>query len=387
MRQIFFIAILFLATIHLQAQESTKEATQGWPIVERCVGEPIDPPEDWTFEGTILLSDENGVKALSGISQHLNLVGEKPENSIFIDTPAVSPDSQWVALPLHEITGSGANRIIHVYMIRIQNLINGTIINIEWDKSFYGNVIEDSTAQIRWYDKEHIIYSRNGEGTILLNPFTESYESTVSRDFSFPLNNTSLLSPDWTRGIIAYGNITPEWLLIDLRLAAEHELSYIGSSIQPNIISWSPNSDFFMFEKVTRTREEIYSTILNLYTREGKQLYTIYDDTGLLGISNAWSRNGESFAFAAKDIDGVIGNNTLLIAQLENTQVINTCMKSGDKGFVWSQNNRNLAFLSESSGDREILVLDTELWQVYRVGHWVEPIRNSRIKLIGWRED
>lgn len=62
MRRFFLILpclLILIIMIHAQEPDS------GWEIIERCVGEPTIPPDDWTFEGTILATGWAGIHGIN----------------------------------------------------------------------------------------------------------------------------------------------------------------------------------------------------------------------------------------------------------------------------------------------------------------------------------
>ena len=80
------LALTIFVVITVNADE---DELNTWRIVERCLLEPIEPDEDWSFEGEILMGGWAGIHAVS----------------TEFDTPyvlhwgysrAISPDGQWI---------------------------------------------------------------------------------------------------------------------------------------------------------------------------------------------------------------------------------------------------------------------------------------------------
>jgi hypothetical protein len=89
------LIVMSILELRLIAQEATEEAPQGWPVVERCVGEPIHPPDDWSFEGTILATGWAGIHGI-------NAEWETPFVATFKDFRShmpisISPKGHWIA--------------------------------------------------------------------------------------------------------------------------------------------------------------------------------------------------------------------------------------------------------------------------------------------------
>lgn len=99
MRHIPLIAIMFLLCIvaPLAAQDATPDT--GWPIEQRCVGDPTPPPADWSYDGTILYQGKYGIHGLrsdwptSRVLAFTNIT----DSDQFLYGGALSPDFYWYA--------------------------------------------------------------------------------------------------------------------------------------------------------------------------------------------------------------------------------------------------------------------------------------------------
>ena len=75
----------------------------GWEIEEHCIEEPRHPPDDWTYDGTLLMSGYAGIHAMQSNweTPHVeafyrsDVQGNRP-----IIRGQISPDGNWYAVPI-----------------------------------------------------------------------------------------------------------------------------------------------------------------------------------------------------------------------------------------------------------------------------------------------
>src|SRR5690606_28022531 len=98
MRYLLTFLTLLLISASTAAQEATPEISpQGWEVVQRCITAPSEPPEGWTFEGTIFTyrGSVHGFRA-DLPSPYYIAFGSDTE---FGGAGTFSPDGLWYALP------------------------------------------------------------------------------------------------------------------------------------------------------------------------------------------------------------------------------------------------------------------------------------------------
>jgi hypothetical protein len=100
------ICPLILTCITLLAFPTTAaqdDDTSGWPVAQRCVGEPTAPPAGWTFEGTILMTGYAGIHAVQADWETPRVVvflnRDWGESDSDLPGGALSPNGRWYASP------------------------------------------------------------------------------------------------------------------------------------------------------------------------------------------------------------------------------------------------------------------------------------------------
>jgi hypothetical protein len=63
MRRLLMLFCLLALTITPTIAQT--DEPESWEIIERCVGEPVEPPADWSFEGIIFMYSYTGVHGLN----------------------------------------------------------------------------------------------------------------------------------------------------------------------------------------------------------------------------------------------------------------------------------------------------------------------------------
>lgn len=154
-----------------RAQDSTD--TAGWPVEERCVGEPTAPPEGWAWEGIIFFRDMKGIHAL-------NPAFDKPYFILFADEfiygASLSPDGKWYAVADGYVTYTSMSlaAYYHVTSINVYSTDGKrTLYQIPWSNVWRTNAY----TPVRWIDNQHFFYpsgrGENGDMLIKANPFTK----------------------------------------------------------------------------------------------------------------------------------------------------------------------------------------------------------------------
>ncbi|HEX2907637.1 MAG TPA: hypothetical protein VHO69_12285, partial [Phototrophicaceae bacterium] len=309
------LCLLFaLPVLPLHAQDTPET----WPLETRCVGEPTEPPEGWTFPGVILAT---GWAGLHGISADL----PTPYIVQFIDfshmgVGELSPDGRWWAV-IEETDNSAQFREAAPIQVQVHAIIVYSTVDpdsfyrIPWEASYVIEPIMGSgrhwfEQQVRWWDNEHLIYVQEGsqgvwEETsklVLINPFTGQVDLPPKpwqqQTHILLPSNLYALSPDHTR-LVFQPMIDPAYTLINL------ENSQVLNPDREQLTNWwwgvpvwKPDSSQFLNHIKL---EDNYATLLN--SREGETVDTVsigskdfflrYPD------KNAWSPDGRYFVFAA----------------------------------------------------------------------------------------
>jgi WD40 repeat protein len=365
MRSLLTLLILLLISASAAAQEATPETSpEGWEVVQRCITAPSEPPEHWTFEGTIFTYKPNdGVHAFrADVPSRYYIAFESA--SEFASGGAFSPDGRWFAVPAGR--EEYANMVDHLYWIeeiRVYATAPAqTMYRISWDLRHFASH-RQLVAPLRWLDDEHLLYSGGHYGSTfqvhLVNPF--SGEIT---DFVFPENHYLLsLSPDGTRRLERVHDSTrstsPSYVLYDHGLDAEitslppltpPSIGWVSQTDHP--LRWTTDSSRFV--SLVRNEEQVS---IQLFDRDGQLLdvITVIEDGGLYFSID---QTGSRLAYNAL-------NTTLRIADLATKQIVDTCIQPAYRGTAISPDGSQIALSIGQDGF--VYILDIEDWAVYRL--------------------
>jgi hypothetical protein len=383
---LFSIILLFVSLAH--AQESTPEPDDGWTIEQRCIGEPTTPPDDWTFDGTILTLDETGVHGIRSdweTPHVLAFTDTENGNYLMGHSYSLSPDMRWMAEAKGHVQCGGTCMMPYITVTYIQIFdLSGEApreyITLEWDFHYADHSLRIDTPVITWIDNEHFVYpymehpSSSEWGPMqlrIVNPFTgEMQEWTDPIDPS--LNDWD--SPDFTRLI---------WR--DSDFAANTEYFFLTDSDNQILLEfetpqfqplpdwaavWSPDSAYFLGVDYSDAVND--NVRLLIYDRNGDLVSPIlsFINQGFPepeGIGLEWSPNSHSFAIRLEvqpDDDPQTLDYTVYIVDLEDQHVIDLCTNALYSP-VWSPDSQSLAF--RTAYTEQVIVFDTQTQELYTV--------------------
>jgi hypothetical protein len=376
----WIILFLLLATFISQAQD--ENATQGWDIIERCVSEATEPPDDWTYDGTILATGWAGIHGI-------NAAWETPSVLHFETTPtrgdyygvssSIAPNGLWYAeLYVSVLTPGYMGRPNH----RAEEIIVSSLVNsyqtyrieLPWIPSYDWATYRTLPPLLYWWDDNHLLFQRT-----LINPFTS--EITEMETLWYLWRDE--LSPDRTRmvHIQALDELMSEsnsYLWIFDEGSIDFDFTFGFSEVD-----WANNSRFFVaVARPERERLDEENRYIVLVDADGnlKEDY-VFEVAGYAGIE----------VFPATIVDGISSSNryflihapgpegrVLYIADTHTAIIYRTCI--GYQNVVWSPYTEQVALIPSGEGQRPVQIFDLEDWQVYIVAY-----HDGRI--IGWRED
>jgi hypothetical protein len=367
------LLLLGFLSLRLFAQEATEEASQGWPIVERCVGEPTTPPADWSFEGTILATGWAGIHGINaGWETARVLAFQDSHNDNFI-SESISPNGLW-HIKLYGSTAAGnltdgnpstiANQIIVTDMLTMSESysISLTSANIWWRAR---EVHDYGSVRVFWWNETHVALLNK-----LINLTTGEIEDLPINLYH---NNDSSLAPDHSREVA--GTIPFRGTSFLLRFengvgVRDNALSqYLGFIWE---IDWSSDSTFFAGVGVQSIRDE--NETLYLFSRDGELIANVYHQNDVFQMFPDISYNNNYLIFLAD-------NHKLMIADIPNAIVYDTCNQILYGPQAWSALDEQFAFLPIGEGQRPVLVFDLNDWQIYETGFYHDGA------VIGWRAD
>jgi hypothetical protein len=361
MRHIPLIVFTFLLCIAAPIAAQDAAPDTGWPIEQRCIGDPTPPPADWTYDGTIFVQGMEGIRAL-------NPNFRTPYFTLFYGdfyfAAELSPDGRWYAVPSgHTEPGSllGTYYVIETLDV-FSTGIERTRFRVPWETS----VMSSSNyylPKVLWVDNEHIAfetgYMNDSDETMrIVNPFTGELVAWEYPPASIQVITPSLywhFSPDRSRVIFENQSDRPEWGVYDWQ--SETIITSIPpvdeSYVLPSVI-WRPDSRSFVAVIVDESNNRLKT--LRIFDNDGKPADMIMG-------------NDERFSFANLDFssDGQYLAANLYVVDFEQKKVFDICAEADKLGYinhaVWSPTNSQMAFTS--NGD--VVILDTETWQLYTI--------------------
>jgi hypothetical protein len=400
MRIIFICCLLLFTFTLVRAQESTREPADGWTIEQRCVAEPTTPPDNWSFDGTILTEDEAGIHGIRSdwetahVLAFTNVVS--PGNRLL--DGSLSPDMQWYAAAEGDTSCNGTcmNYSAEIEQLHIFNLSGAyprQYTSLSWDLLYNAYHTGYDAPRITWLDNETFLYPFTVRenpadwGTTELrsiNPFTNIISQWTNSVDPTPVG--SYVSPDLTRDFII------EWL------EGERHVYLVNSATQQNLFEfdtafitlsafniWSPNSQFFISAKWL---DEDHAQ-LELRDKNGNfiSVITYLAHRNLfyppqVTENFAWSPDSRYMTLNIGQLaaDGnYLTDNTAYVIDLQEQKIIDLCL---DPMYypIWSPDSEQLAIYNHSDQVTIMGLLDINSLEYYSAAYNIAfPI--------GWRAD
>ncbi|MEO1291114.1 MAG: hypothetical protein AAFV93_25550, partial [Chloroflexota bacterium] len=203
-----FILMMILLSLPVVISQSQETSDTGWEIIERCVHDPITPPDDWTFDGTILATGWAGIHGINANWDTPRILVFRSDDWLDILT-SFSPDYQWFAVGRGNIDfESCPDCFRHQYQldsISVYSTVSpGEQYDFQLNTNFEYSPNPIYNPRIIWYDANHIALADqypfwvDGE-TFLWNPSLDSISELqtnisplTSFDIYFPSNDKSL---------------------------------------------------------------------------------------------------------------------------------------------------------------------------------------------------
>ncbi len=357
------LSIVFILLIFGQstfAQETNADSVEGWEIVERCVGEPITPPDDWTFDGTILATGWAGIHGINADWDVTRILAFRSNWTRFAGAD-ISPNRRWIVVVLgyDNPISNVFDYSVSAYALQIYDVTdrsNQIQIPIKLDYDVFGstgNGASYHTVAPRWLDNEHFIYRIDDE-VVSINPFTQEisdWDVAWNIEDVDPLAPSSIAfpSPDWTR------------LIYDLEIGLRYELFDILSGDSLTVVAEQPD---FRSEFLPVWRADSSGFImddenaLRIFDREGQQLDTIAS-SNFVHFFQSWSPDERYLVLAD------ISNHSLQIADFEERLIYDTCISiDGWSRMAWNLDSTQFAFYLDRTSDT-VSIFDVERWSAY----------------------
>jgi hypothetical protein len=340
MRRLIVISLLlglFSIIAPVAAQETPPDT--GWPVEQRCVGDPTPPPEGWTYDGTIFVQGTQGIRALNQkYATPYFALFESP----FIYGASLSPDGKWYAVPTgyrgYATMSSNSYVIDGIAVVKTDTSRESHFVPLQ--TSYQGMFDRYSVPTVHWIDNTHIIYEGRYDGyfdTYVMEAFTNEvhlWEGKLS-----PLY--VLASPDKT---LAVGSTYEDNQFVKKLF---HYPSGEGiTTLSPNLsdLVWSLDSTMFaaILNEDGNSPDTANHQIVT-FDRSGNSKSVI-----LLKPNSQWSQP-LTFSADSKFLILLVDNTYFYVADLENQIIIDTCLTLSGRPFlfkpiVWSPDAHQLAF-------------------------------------------
>jgi hypothetical protein len=349
---LFCLALLLIVPSGIQAQSDEEP----WSIVEQCISMEINPPPDWTFDGTLILSSSYRVHTFRQGWTTPRIVAFYRDDVL---SYALSPDGRWFGVVVGSSDIVNMSGTFRPTEINVFSTIDDTFYSIPWRNTYSGQHYVFG-HRLYWADNTHLLYSTGDwrdEAWFLIDPLTSeiipwdrSFDPSGSTDFTLAPDGQKALWSNWPGGLLFIDTDESE---IEVRNTASWGI-------------WHPSSDYFL----TQTFPEDHSNLGDLLMLDlnGDIVHDIYDTQESVH-SSAWSYDGRYLAFV---------DDHLYIADLDTQQVIDTCIAS-NATLAWSPTQNQLAVVG-GNRDRAIRIIDFDRGASYIVGYHGGGI-------IGWRAD
>lgn len=376
------IATLFFCMMPIIVAYADDDPETPFPIEERCVAEPIQPPDDWSYSGTLLMSGYAGIHAMQADwdTPRVEAFFYSDDLGDPIDGGQLSPDGRWYAVPIGEAFTEVTNtRYWFTRGIRLYSTVDS--FELSTDLNQYNSLLEYARSYggwtyevVRWVDDESLII-----GGFLFRPFEQTIEVSdlpvaISgfRDFE--------VSPDWKR-IFGYIDSRSDEGIFD----SESPDDAINI-LKTKAIAWRPDSSGFIAEQQIESIRQ-----LSLFNRDGDFIEKLYTSEGghldirrLIAGRNelGWSPDNRYFAFV---YDPPLSEPAqLILLDMENRVVINTCLRPVSQP-VWSPDGTQIAILSRAIENLKVVILDLDTWVAYDVARHSGISGALRPDMIAWR--
>jgi hypothetical protein len=293
--------LLLLCLLALLISSTLAQDTETWPIIERCVPEPIPSPDDWSFEGIIFLQQyfvgndtktPLGIYGLANAKQAPYLISPAlvtTGTGSFINSGSLSPDGRWFAVPSGRVKRAALiDNTYEVDTIHVYSTDNtSAAYTVQWNGWYRGSDIS-VVPFIQWHSLETFLYNELSDSTVYeINPFTGTH-FPYDEEYSvhFPLSpitegrTTHRYQNQDRQGIIYFEDNS---LKLDSTTLLKKSYDPQDSGYRQSVywmVDWTQNLAYFYI---------VVQNQLYIGTIEERILYNICLDVD----SAAWSPNGE----------------------------------------------------------------------------------------------
>ena len=385
----FLIPILM---IHAQEPDS------GWEIIERCVGEPTTPPDDWTFVGTLLSVGHDGIYGHNAEWDTRRILAFRPNDSQFA---FISIEGwYWVTFQGRSYcTGSCSSTSRRIGQMTVHDLRASIPQSQTFDWSFHTHdfwkypIGLRSIPVMHWLSPNEFLYVHDfddyGSGveeSVIFNIETgnrETYPTPLNPDefhFTSPdglLTIQTMSETVSTEDTLVISQITQ---IIDTR--TQEITASLSEGLRPvhyfSLNAWSPDSQFFLVYK-----EENRIISLYLIDRSGlsRGIVATIENNPLLNVLTIdWSSDGK-YLVISDFVTGYYSDGasySTYVLNLETDTVYDLCTNTRSRA-LFAPDSLKIAI--QNTDTRQINILDLATWELYQVTD------NPEAYLTGWQHE
>jgi WD40 repeat protein len=373
---IWLLLLLLMATTMALADDGLEAP---WPVAERCIFDPIQPPDGWAFEGTIIAEGWAGIHGMRAAWETPQVLAFR---SGWIEEDGygtLSPDGRYYAIPqatLRSDPNSFYGRIVDVTRLLVYDLTDQEdTMSIEWPDTydvFFGSGASryyDFRIPV-WFDENTIIHQRGDAYYLVHVPDLDTevwLEPTQWLDVSPVWRVVSHPSPDWSRIVVrgSLFNTEAKQFMADVYNPT--------ANIDVPSVAWHPNStEFIISGSLSTTLYDADGNLLDIVSSASEE--TLND---LYIRQNAYSPDGTQFWLTIRP-EVSRAYTSLGLANRTDRTIIDTCLDSG-ASVQFSPDGQFIAILGLERGLQELRIFDIANWQLFKTGIYHDG------QIIGWR--
>ena len=330
----------------------------------KCDQFQLTVPQNINSKNGLILYDPNMNSANGILLMDLSTgaLTELEKRDYFVSSLNISPNGKWIAYRAGNI-------------LVLKNIATNITVDIPWKSDW-------TYANLRgWVNDDLLLFSDDSSPElshklIAFNPF-EKKEIILKVEYPdqytlYPMNDASWPYYDSTLNYVVYSAMINNMIgfsLYDRRTNNQIVFTPVTALINVGAPLWSHDGEKYFFVSKKSDTNDIFGTYFNIGMLDGsiKQLARIpQEKESLLIVDKSWSPNDE---FVGVTIQDSSGTNNFVIIDLENEQVIYTCLQveylSSEQVLpspnypTWSLDSQQVIIERSLGGDKgQILLLD-----------------------------
>lgn len=382
MRKIIGFGLVFLCLILIPKNQAQNQPNgfslgEGWIYQEQCLSEPVPPPIDWSWGGTIMLNGPYGIHGIHRNWESPRVLGFIQENA-FVES--LSPDGMWMVGVIGDrecgrSMGCGYTynyaQVLQIYYLASDQ--SRYAYSIPWNFTELSRHTLSDAARPTWISNQEFVYGGQASGEQFRNLGVVNVETRLVSEWNGrdDILAPSINSPDLSRGFDYEALIDLETgeVLGSLDEADRNIMIYSDDAED----LWSPSSEYFLaLEELDDSKSRLL-----LYNREGQSLGHILTATRLgSGMFDPieWSPSGQKFLFHFWiEVENGLTYSTTHVIDIENQSITNLCE---ELNAAWSPDGEYIAL----NWNSQISVLDSQF------NHYLIREQASGYGVYHWRQ-